>query len=82
MHVVLTEISKLECYCYSAWVSTFKFNIIVDSWLVAVHKKTYTVRQQVRGLPSADIFRTGRGSYSDADVCTFCCKKHRIFQNL
>jgi len=34
-------------------------------------------------LPSSDIFRTGEGGYSDADIRTFCCKnKHRIFQNL
>jgi len=30
------------------------------------------------GLSSADIFWAGKGGYSDADIHTFCCKKHQI----
>jgi len=46
--------------------------------LGAVHKR----HPQSGWLSSADIMRTrGKGS-SDADVCTFWCKKLRVFQNL
>jgi len=34
------------------------------------------------GLSSADVLRTNGGGYSNADIRTFWCKKHRIFRNL
>jgi len=47
---------------------------------MAVHIKTYAVSRP-GVLSSADVFLTV--GYSNADVCTFCCKnQHRIFQNL
>jgi len=59
---------QLDCYSAGSALSNLR---LVDSWLGAVHKKTYAVSR-------SDIFRTG--GYSDVDVRTFCCKnQHQIF---
>jgi len=51
------------------------------SLFIAKELSIKDVRSQGKGIcPVRTYFGQEGGGYSDADVCTFCCKKHRIFR--